>query len=411
MRFVPSIRYGTERYPEAVARRLRAVNITAWLVAVALALFAIKRPTDPDRLTILTAICVASVPLLHRFGPVAAPLALILLIYVQACRIVITVGTGDAVWLVYLTSAPLSILVFGIDRTWLTAALGVLATGIAITLNVTAPHATGDLPESALRVNFALNFATNISIQFIVVLYALRQAALAEAKADREYQRSETLLRNILPPAVAQRLEDRVGEDIADSYEEASVLFLDMAGFTLLASQTTPAQLVRFLNGVYSRLDELVAQCGLEKIKTSGDAYMVVGGVPEPLPDHAHRLADFALQVRDTLATMVDPMGRALQVRIGIASGPVVAGVVGIRKFFYDVWGDSVNTASRMETTGEIGKIQVAPGTHQLLADCFEFEPRGVIDVRGKGSMPTWFLVGRTQSVSSAKGASSAVQD
>jgi adenylate cyclase len=404
MRFVPSIRYGTERYPESVARRLRAVNITAWLVAAALTLFAIKRPMDPDRLTILTAICVALTPSLHRFGPLAAPFVLMLLIYAQAGRIVITVGVGDGALLVYLVGAPASILLFGIERVWLAAALGILAAGIAITLNMTTPYSTGDLPEFALKLNFALNFALCGSIVFIVVLYAIRQEALAEAKAEHEYQRSESLLRNILPSAVAQRLKDRAGENIADSYEDASVLFLDMAGFTLLASQTTPVQLVRFLNGVYSRIDELVEQRGLEKIKTTGDAYMVVSGVPEPHPDHAHRLADFALQVRDTMATMVDPMGRTMRVRIGIASGPLVAGVVGIRKFFYDVWGDPVNTASRMETTGEIGKIQVAPGTYQMLADSFEFESRGFIDVRGKGSMPTWFLVRRKGAALAAKG-------
>jgi adenylate cyclase len=146
------------------------------------------------------------------------------------------------------------------------------------------------------------------------------------------------------------------------------------------------------LNGVFTRLDALVERHGLEKIKTTGDAYMVVSGVPEPRPDHAEALADLALAMRDALAGLVDPKGRAVPVRIGLASGPVVAGVVGTRKFFYDVWGDAVNTAARMEQTGEPGKIQVAPETYERLKDHFELKKRGVVEVRGKGEMRTWFL-------------------
>ncbi len=168
-----------------------------------------------------------------------------------------------------------------------------------------------------------------------------------------------------------------------------------MAGFTARASDTTPEELVAFLNGVYTRLDGLVERHGLEKIKTTGDAYMVVSGVPEPLSDHAAPLAALALDIRDALAGLTDPKGRAVPVRIGIASGPVVAGVVGSRKFFYDVWGDAVNTASRMELTGEAGKIQVAPATRELLGERFAFEERGVVEVRGKGPVRTWWLLGQ----------------
>jgi adenylate cyclase len=146
---------------------------------------------------------------------------------------------------------------------------------------------------------------------------------------------------------------------------------------------------------VYTKIDSLVEHHGLEKIKTTGDAYMVVSGVPEPLPDHARALANLAIDIRDAFSGLVDPKGHAVPLRIGIASGPVVAGVVGTRKFFYDVWGDAVNTAARTESTGEPGRIHVAPETRKLLADFFELEERGVIDVRGKGLMHTWFLVGR----------------
>jgi len=151
-------------------------------------------------------------------------------------------------------------------------------------------------------------------------------------------------------------------------------------------------------NAIYTKLDSLVELHGLEKIKTTGDSYMVVSGVPQAIPHHAAALAELALDMRDALVGLVDPKGRTVPVRIGIASGPVVAGVVGTRKFFYDVWGDAVNTASRMESTGEPGKIQIAPKTRELLGDRFELEERGMIEVRGKGLMQTWFLIGRKSS-------------
>jgi adenylate cyclase len=157
----------------------------------------------------------------------------------------------------------------------------------------------------------------------------------------------------------------------------------------------TPPELIRFLNDVYVQIDNLVERRGLEKIKTTGDAYMVVSGVPEPRADHAAEIADLALDIRDATAGLVDAKGDAATMRIGIASGPVVAGVIGKRKFFYDVWGDAVNMASRMESAGEAGKIQVASETWKLLGDGFVLEKRGVIDVRGKGPVQTWFLIGR----------------
>jgi len=192
-----------------------------------------------------------------------------------------------------------------------------------------------------------------------------------------------------------ERLKGSAHPVIADRHEEASILFADMAGFTARASDTAPDELVGFLNEVFTRLDALVDRHGLEKIKTTGDAYMVVSGVPAARPDHAEALADLALDMRDALAGLVDPKGRRVPVRLGIASGPVVAGIVGTRKFFYDVGGDAVNTASRMESTGEAGRIQVAPETQARLQDRFELEDRGLIEVRGKGQMRTWFLVGR----------------
>ena len=168
-----------------------------------------------------------------------------------------------------------------------------------------------------------------------------------------------------------------------------------MAGFTARASDTAADELVQFLNRVFSDFDRLVERHGLEKIKTTGDAYMVVSGVPAARLDHAQALALLALEMRDTAAGWLDPHGRSVPLRIGIGTGPVVAGVVGTRKFFYDVWGDAVNVAARMETTGIPGKIHIAPQTYECLKADFALEDGGYADIKGKGAMRTWFLIGR----------------
>lgn len=170
-----------------------------------------------------------------------------------------------------------------------------------------------------------------------------------------------------------------------------------MAGFTAGASQMLPVDLVKFLNDVFSTFDRLVERHGLEKIKTTGDNYMVVSGVPVARSNHAAAAVRLGIEMLDAARHMQDPNGRSVSIRVGIASGPVVAGVVGTRKFFYDVWGDAVNVASRMESTGVPGRIQISSETYARVSDQFEFESRGPIDVKGKGKMTTWLLVGRRQ--------------
>jgi adenylate cyclase len=344
----------------------------------------------------LVALIYVSMPLLHRFGPLAAPLVFVGVSYAVIFWVSSLVGTNGGERLGYFTATALGILIIGTEHYFITIALGVVSVGLIIIQEIVLPRDTGFVsPTFLFLTNFAATVVFNSAVLYGIIFYAARQMERAEAAAEREHQRSEGLLVNILPPRVAERLKDGADSEIADAYPEASILFADMAGFTARASDTAPEELVRFLNSVYTRIDSLVERHGLEKIKTTGDAYMVVSGVPEALPDHAGALANLALDIRDALAGLVDPKGRAVPVRIGIASGPVVAGVVGTRKFFYDVWGDAVNTASRMESTGEAGKIQVAPTTRELLADRFELEERGVIEVRGKGPMRTWFLIGR----------------
>ena len=392
--------YGTERYPEKVARRLRAVNVAVLIAAIASSFFTIQRllagPPGQWRYPAIGTLVFLSIPLLHRFGQLAAPLALLGFGYVWIFWLSSTVGTDGGTYFFYLTAAALGILVFGTERVLLSIVVCVLNVAAIILLHIVVPRDTGLVPPKPLfYVTFILNLLGSTALLYGIVFYAVRQLGLAEEVAERERQRSENLLLNILPPSVVERLKDNAGAEIADAFPQASILFADMAGFTARASDTAPNELVRFLNGVYTGIDALVERHGLEKIKTTGDAYMVVSGVPELRSDHAAALADLALDMLEALAGLVDSKGRAVPVRIGIASGPVVAGVIGTRKFFYDVWGDAVNVASRMESTGVVGKIQVAPTTHELICDSFEFEERGVIEVRGKEPMRTWFLIKR----------------
>ncbi len=211
-----------------------------------------------------------------------------------------------------------------------------------------------------------------------------------------EQEKSERLLLNILPAPIAQRLKQ--GEQtIADSFSEVTVLFADLVGFTKLSANLSPAELVELLNMIFSCFDELAEKYGLEKIKTIGDAYMVVGGLPTPRKDHAEAIAEMALDILDRVQEISEKQGKLLQIRIGINTGAVEAGVIGTKKFAYDLWGDTVNTAHRMESHGIPDVIQVTENTYNCLANKYIFQERGMIEIKGKGSMKTYLLVGRKE--------------
>lgn len=220
------------------------------------------------------------------------------------------------------------------------------------------------------------------------------QLHLRQIQAEQE--KSERLLLNVLPPAIAERLKQ--GEQgIADSFSEATILFGDLVGFTSLAAGISPAQLVDRLNEIFSAFDQAVAELGLEKIKTIGDAYMAVGGVPVPRLDHAEAVAELALRMQEEIRRFNARCGTAIEIRIGMNSGPVVAGIIGQHKFAYDLWGDAVNIASRMESHSLPGRIQVTAAVEERLRGRYRFEPRGPIELKGLGAMPTFFLLGRSE--------------
>jgi adenylate cyclase len=251
------------------------------------------------------------------------------------------------------------------------------------------------IPVAVQTAFFVLNICGVALTAYLLLQYAVR--ARDEALAS-----SEGLLLNILPKAIADRLKREEGR-IAEAHEDVTVLFADVVDFTPFVERTEPARVVAVLDEIFSAFDRLAEQHGLEKIKTIGDAYMVVAGLPAPRADHVEAMAEMALDMQTELPRLCGPLGLDLVIRIGMDTGPVIAGVIGRHKFIYDLWGDTVNTASRMESSGLPGRIQVTAATYERLCDRYEFEERGEIEVKGKGRLKAYLLVGRR-----AEGASAA---
>jgi adenylate cyclase len=318
-----------------------------------------------------------------------------LLLVIQLIDILLTTAVGQMLVGGFLPSggvglwgilAPLGALVFlevrQAVRWFIAFVLVFLLLGIAGEVL----FADADLPIWFTSTMLALNIIGTGAVAFTLLASFANQrnAALAE---------SELLLMNILPRSIAMRLKV-ASHTIADHFDSASILFADVVDFTPLAQRLPPAEVVGILDQLFSNFDALVERHGLEKIKTIGDCYMAAAGVPIPRPDHARTAALLALDMRDAVATSAVAGHSGLELRIGINSGPVVAGVIGTKRFLYDLWGDAVNTASRMESQSTPGEIQITRETYDLLKDEFVCKRRGTILVKGKGQMETWYLEG-----------------
>ena len=297
--------------------------------------------------------------------------------------------SGSAVHAVWGLLAPLGALVVlspAAAIQWFLAYLVLLATGLVVSQTFTQP--INVLPPRALLYLSVMNISGVSVFAFAMLYYFVQQRDRLFSLLRDERERSEDLLLNILPKDVVAILRDRP-QTIADHFDGASILFADVVNFTPLAARLTPKQTVDLLNQVFSYFDTLVDKYGVEKIKTIGDCYMVASGVPRPRQDHAQVLTRLALEMRD-FVNCHEFNGERLKLRVGINSGPVVAGVIGQKKFIYDLWGDAVNTASRMESHGGAGIIQITGATYELIGNDFVCEPRGKIDVKGKGEMEVW---------------------
>jgi class 3 adenylate cyclase len=307
-------------------------------------------------------------------------------------------------------------LMFSRREAWLLFWLTVIYIGSYLVSNFLLKRPSGLIvtPE-AFQAQTALISSVLTFLFIAVVLYlfhvevhfAESQLMRKAADAEREQLRSERLLRNMLPPSIAAQLKDEY-KTIAERFPEATVLFADIVGFTAYAAQRTPDEVVELLDAIFLRFDWIVENLGLEKIKTVGDAYLLVGGVPEPRPDHAVAVARAAIAMRETLRSLSVDLGVDLRLRIGIHTGPLVAGVVGANRLSYDVWGATVNIASRMETQGEADRIHVSDATRKLLERNFLFESRGAIEIKGAGVMRTWYLLGSPASMADEGGTQAA---
>jgi adenylate cyclase len=298
---------------------------------------------------------------------------------------------GVGLWAIL---APLGALVFGGVSSGIRWYVAFLATFIATGTAGTLLGFPSPVPEwfSALMLVLNVAFAGSTVFTLLALFAKQRHDALAELRVEQD--KAENLLLNILPKSIADKLKTDT-QTIADSFTSASILFADVVDFTPLAQRLPAAEVVGILDRLFSYFDTLAERYDVEKIKTIGDCYMVAAGVPTPRADHATAIALMAIDMREAMRD-TDAVGDlGLELRIGINSGPVVAGVIGRKRFLYDLWGDAVNTASRMESHGAPGRIQITRATYELLRDEFDCEPRGVVEIKGKGELETWYLIGR----------------
>lgn len=386
---------GTQGYPPETKRRLMILNMIAYLIVVTTLVYALQQATlDFERywpivyINLAIVLVMLWVPYVHRFGAVAA--ALLMLVTECAALLAFTayLSRSSGVHLQYFVIAAAAFVVYGLNRLWLI----IPSITAAIVL-----HLAGWFwyPPSAAHIAADREVLDSMYIQATITTFGLIAASVYYAFRLAENAKAETeaLLRNILPDSIVERLKAKPAEPVADTFTEASILFADISGFVPLARRLGAGETVALLNTLVSRFDDLARRHGVEKIKTIGDAYMVASGVPEATPDFAVRLARMALAMQEEVARVRAETGHELDMRMGFATGPVMAGVIGRQKFSYDIWGDAVNLAARLENASVPGRIHLCPATRARLEAEFEVEPRGSIEIKGVGLQDTFFLV------------------
>ncbi len=403
------VNHGTQRFSGSTARRIRVINTAVLFANLVLFVSMLVTTTvliwnDQPFMTYGNAsICAlivgfAVAPLLHRYGELAAPLYLILFMFAILFAALGRMGTAQGQHNAFILIGALAPLMFGPGRRRLAVVLVVLAFVSYVAADSGFPlvgKAIENRSESIIRAFRYTSIAVIIAILFLIMDHAFQVAERAEAALAREYERSETLLRHMMPAAIAERLKNNPGSVIADRLENVTILIVDIVDFTRRATRSSPEELVTFLNRIFSAFDHLTERYGLEKIKTIGDAYMVAGGMPGQKAGDVFATAEMALEIPALVARIGAEAGQPIEVRIGMHTGPAVAGVIGTRQLSYDIWGDTVNTAARMEALGQPGRVQVTRETKKALEGRYEFESRGNMDVKGKGEMELFYLLPR----------------
>jgi class 3 adenylate cyclase len=393
---------GIDGYPPVAQRRLQQTNVlNAFMIVSYLAYAAFYALLDWSALKLLVFAVLANLPFfllppfLHRYSEIAA--ATYLAVHGAFAVLLLSLIAGSSAGIHFWLLAGGTLIVFyGTKRLPIALAVTCLLVGTFLVIEFWVPRSTGWSPMTPGVADLIKSIAVSGGAFLVAgfVYLAMRMAEQAEAALEFEYARSEALLASIMPNRIAVRLKSEPQAIIADKHDQVTLLFADVVDFTPKASQLTPEELVLLLNRIFSSFDVLAEKHGLEKIKTIGDAYMVAAGL-EDQPDQVATAADMALDMLEAVRTLRNDIGEELAVRIGIHTGPAVAGVLGKRKLFYDVWGDSVNTAARMEAYGLPGRIQVTEAVYRQLHEAYAFEQRETIDIKGKGPMQVYFLLGR----------------
>ena len=386
---------GIAGYPREVRVRLAIINVMALLIAFTsmtyVATYASFGAMKYGPLIVvnlgLVAIALLA-PLAHRINDIAAVVLIWVAEYAALFFFVRELGHNSGIQLNYIIGAAVAFAICGMGhiRLVVVAVLSGLALHLAAWF-LYPPGSAHITADPALLHNLYVSSAvTTFGIVALVVGYALTKADRARAEADK-------LLANILPEPVIYRLKETPEGRIADAVPDASVLFSDLVGFTALSQKLGAARTVEILDGLVTEFDRLATEHGVEKIKTIGDGYMAVAGVSRPQDDHCARLARLALALPKVVAALAKTHDVDLRIRIGIASGPVMAGVIGADKFSYDVWGETVNFAARLESHGLPGEIQVSVEVREALGDDFLLTERGPVSIKGVGTRQTWFLI------------------
>ena len=379
-------------------RYVRVTNIAAW-ISIAfmsgwtlIAVFMMHN-TFAILLNLLGVLLFGTVLLLNQLKKnTIAPIAYYASAIIQLAIHLYLYGYESGVHLVCFVLILVSYATIPRKKRFLSTILAVVSLLYWTSINVYSSEFPVRYPLLDSHAHFTINAVLIFGCSLLFLLNMSQSIDQAEYNLLLEKEKSDNLLHKTLPENIADRLK-KSPDIIADNYESVSVLFADIVGFTKLSEQLAPSVLVQQLNEIFTVFDELVEKYELEKIKTIGDAYMVSSGVPKKIEDHAKKLGLFALEIIDFLESRNASSRQKLHLRIGIHTGPVIAGVIGTKKFSYDLWGDTVNTASRMESHGSSGKIQVSEAFRKQTRDIFEFEKRKRIEVKGKGKMQTYFLI------------------
>lgn len=387
---------GTHGYPPDTQRRLKILNMIAVIIIVTTVLFAVQQAiADFEKMkpviyiNIVMAIIAFLVPFAHRINEIAGGLLIALSELAALLLFTAYFGRSAGTPVMYIAFSAAPFVVFGLKRLKLVLAvvLAALVLHLYAWFNFHRSDAWLQMDDAFLDANYTQGAVTAFALIAASVYYAFSLAERAKAETER-------VLRNVLPDNVVERLKEAPETAIADGFSEASVLFADIAGFVAIARGLGPERTVAMLNALVSRFDELAERHGVEKIKTIGDAYMVAAGVPEPRPDHTVLLARMGLDMLVAARDFAAETGIDVRIRAGMAAGPMMAGVIGKRKFSYDVWGDAVNLASRLEQASTPGRILVCPKCRAALDEDFDLESRGRIDVKGVGGQEAWYLNG-----------------